>query len=213
MRQQLEPGVQYGVVPRGPRDGCHAVSVATGQPMAPGEPVDLPKYCRMPGDKLAANLADVLALVKSDGIVAVEFESFVPTGADGLAAHDELRNVLPNQTAMDSHGLAGLVAGQVPNWSTLLSAAPSGVAGPRPKAVAEGLIIPKLDADEKVVERGVLVWDGPYRPVYVHPAAIEVLHSLDGKRSLAEIAASVGASEALVMEVAHQLVELGAASA
>ena len=213
MRQQLDPQVNYGVVARGPRDGAPAVCVATGQPMAPAEPVDLPCYCRMPGDKLAATLDDVLALVDSDGIVAVEFESFVPTGADGLAAHDQLRNLLPNQTAMDTYGLAGLVAGQVPNWSTLLGDAPPGVAGPFPKAVADGLIIPKLDADENVVERGVLVWDGPYRAVYVHPAAVEVLHSLDGKRSLDEIAASVGASLALVVEVAHQLVELGAASA
>jgi hypothetical protein len=212
MRQQLDPDLLYGVVSRGPRDGSHAVSVATGQPMAPAEPVDLPKYCRVPGDELAATLEDVLALIQSDGIVAVEFESFVPTGAAGLAAHARLRNALPSQSAMDSHGLAGLVAGHVPHWSTLLGAAPSGVAGLRPKAIAEGLIIPKLNADEEVVERGVLVWDAAYHHVYVHPAAVEVLHSLDGLRNLAEIASTVGASEALVIEVAHQLVELGAAS-
>ena len=93
------------------------------------------------------------------------------------------------------------------------SKAPPGAHGDRLHAVAEALIVPTLGSGDAVTEAGVLVWDAPYKPVYVHPSAVHILHQLDGRRDVDAVAAEVGSPPGLVGAVLRQLVELGAATA
>ena len=207
MREQLDDDVDYAVVRRGPRDGAYSVAVALDLPMAPPSFVELPKYRRLPGDRLAASLDELLA---TDGLCAVELEGYTPYDDATLQAREVLRDRFAAQEAMDAHGLAGLVAGDVPHFSEVLDDAPSGEMGTVLRSVAEGLILPTVDADRKVGDIGMLVWAAPYRAVRVHPAAIEVLHAVDGSLNVEQLAATLEAPEALVTEVLRQLVDLGA---
>lgn len=211
MQEQLEPDVSYAVVPCGPRDGAMAVSVALDLPLAPAEPLDLPERLRLPGDELATRLDEILA--QADRIAAVEWHGYLPHDSATHHAQVALRSALPRQEGFDSHGLAGLVAGSVPQFEQLLGKAPPGAHGDRLHAVAEALIVPTLGSGDAVTEAGVLVWDAPYKPVYVHPSAVHILHQLDGRRDVDAVAAEVGSPPGLVGAVLRQLVELGAATA
>lgn len=213
IRQHLDEGVAYAVVPRGPRDGSAAVSVAAGLPVAPAEPVALPALARVHADELVARVDELVERIELGEIAGVELDGAIPHDADTVRARRRLRDAAPRQRALDRYGLAGLLAGEMVDWGRLLDRAPAGTAGERPHRVCDALVLPSLDDEGHPEDQGVLAWDGPFKPVRVHPAAVEVLSLLDGRRTAADVARATDAPVDVIDEIVRQLVEIGAASA
>ena len=57
---------------------------------------------------------------------------------------------------------------------------------------------------------GVLVWFGAYKPVMVHPFAVDVLQKLDGTKRIEELGDDLDAGPDVLNSIARQLREIGA---
>lgn len=212
MRAQVgdQPAV---VVPRGPRDGSSAAIVALEVPRAPSDPLSLPPTLTAHAERLSDDADALYAALERGEIVAVHLEGVVPDEPDALCARERLREASPAQAALDWYGLAGLAAGAHVAWADTLGTAPAGQPGPKPQRVCDALVLPWPGRAGQAEDRGVLAWDGPYAPVWVHADAIKVLGRLDGQTSIEEVAAAVHGPVSLVERIVGELIALGAATA
>lgn len=212
MREQLPEGDAV-IVPRGARDGAAAVAVALDLPVADPEWIELPAVRTVPGEGLLGAVDELVQGLTGGVFSAVRFSSVPAHDGGTQAARAALREASPLQAAYERYGDAGLVAGELVEFGSLLGKAGPGTKGERPQRTCDALILPTLTEDGKVSAVGCLVWDGPIRPMRVNPVAVRILELLDGARDAAAVASELGAEVPIIEQAFGQLVELGAASA
>lgn len=212
MRRQVE-ATNVVVVPRGPRDGSAATSVALNSNFVEAEPLALPRTIQAHGDELVARIAELTSTLRTGMAKAVDVDGWVPWDEASQAALHELNGASDLQDAYSRFGLAALVAGAGPPFDELLEDAPEGTWGPRLQRTCDALVVPTLDNDGAMNPVGVLCWDAPYRPVKVNPVAISVLEVLDDACTVDEIATALKSNPELVEGVLRQLLEVGAVTA
>ena len=77
-------------------------------------------------------------------------------------------------------------------------------------ARCDALMVPRTDNQGRSALAGVLVWREAYRPMWVHPFAIELLQQLNGRRGKAELLKQFDLDEGTLDGLLDQLRELGA---
>lgn len=208
MRRQVSGPCR--VVPRGPRDGAPAAAVALDAPFARAQPLALPTCITAHGDELAARLPDLLAGLRTGVAHAIDVDGWIPWDAASRAAFDAITEATELQGAVRRYGLAALAAGGGPAFDDVLEPAPASEVGERMLRMCDALMVPTLDAEGAMQPVGVLVWDGPHRPIRVNPAAITVLEMFTEARGVSEAARVLDADPAVVHNVVEQLAAVGA---
>ena len=202
---------------RGPGDGREAVAEAIGD-LSLGEEVDphLPRVVELPGEALAGRREELVRALVHGEIGAVLPTTPLPPTAAARLALAELRLEGDHQRSFERYGRAGLRVRRLVGWDDLVGQAPAGEPGPVLQATADALLAPGTPAGLRRGEPetvGWLLWDAPFRPVPVHPVAVEVLRALDGERGAEAVAEVVGGPPDQVSAVLEELVRVGAATA
>jgi len=207
------------VIKRHPADGAERLAGVLGLSVVEGTPLELPAH-RVIDPALLPSLRAELGAALADGSLAAVAFTGTPdaTPAAALALGELYLEGGRAQEAVASCGLAGLLAPEVPGWSTLRSAAPSedGAVDANTvlDAACEGALVPGPPGRIRrgqVDTVGALLWVGPHPPVWVAPVAVHVLRALDGQRSLGVLEAAMQAPPGALVEVAQELVRVGAA--
>jgi hypothetical protein len=214
IRAQVPEGSSV-VLRRSSEDGADAVAEALGLPIT-DRAWALPAVAQVSVDELVARRAELARQLVHAEVAAVSIEGVLPDGPEAALAMGEIRMEALAQRAFERFGVAGLLAPKAPQWSQLLRPAPPGQSGTRLSQACDTAILPGPPA--ALVEGtarpvGWLLWRGPHAPVAVQAEAVAILSEMDGQRDLESIAATLGAPEPAVREIADQLVQLGAATA
>lgn len=196
---------------RGDRDGAPAVAAALGCELVPRPAKDAPAILRVQGDELTAKIDDIMQSMQSQEIRAVHFETPVPWDNDSRDALTLLESEFKVQRAFRRHGLVGLaVEDCAEEFRDLLATPPPGRREDKPIARCDALMVPRTDNQGRSALAGVLVWREPYRPMWVHPFAIELLQQLNGQRDKAQLLKQFELDEPTLDGLLDQLQELGA---
>lgn len=214
---EVDPA-QDAVLKCHPADGAERLAGVLGLPVVQGVPLELPAHRVIDPAQLVALRAELGAALADGSVAAVAFTRPPDATPAAALALGELRLEGRAQAAVEACGLAGLLAPEVPSWASLRSPAPSEDGGVDARTVldaaCEGALVPgppgrlrrgQLDTV------GVLLWVGPHPPVWVAPVAVHVLRALDGQRSLGVIEAAMQAPPGALVDVAEELVRVGAA--
>lgn len=203
------------VLQRDPDDGAKRLAALLGDvPVDRGDLPDLPPHAVVPGIALADRRAQLGGWLARDELVAVRVRGELPDDPPTTLALGEMRLEGSAQAAFERWGVAGLRAGQVPDWQDQLqrrAVAPvvDVLARRCASAMIPGTPARLLQGDTKPV--GWLLWEAPVAPLAVRPAAVAVLDLVDGARTLEEIARALVVPTDAVREVASELCRVGAA--
>jgi len=214
LRREVGEG-PWQIVRRAPGDGAERTAQDLGAALC-GQRCDPETLLALPGDQLAGRRAELGRALARGQLLALRFTSPVPEDPASQLALGEVRMEGRSQAAYEAWGAAGLGLEQVPDWDVDLQPAPAGQAGERLRARCEGRFLPGPPgalAQGSLQRVGYLLWHGPHRPLAVHPAAVALLHLLDGQRDAQALAMELGAPLEAVREILGELVGLGAASA
>ncbi len=207
------------VLQRHPLDGAERLAEVLGLPLEQGEPLELPAHVLVGPGELVNRRAELGAAL-ADGTYAAVVLTSEPWDTPATAlARGELRLEGAAQVSTDRYGLAGLLAPAAPTWADVRSPAPA--TDPTGlgldtvlDAACDAALVPgppgrlrRGDLDTV----GVLLWVGPHPPVWVAPVAVHVLRGLDGARSLGALAEAMQAPPEAMLEVAADLMRVGAA--
>lgn len=206
------------LIGRGEGDGRARLFEALGLQVEldEGWPEELPPVESIRGEALIPRRAELARRIVRGELGAVQLTSPIPPSPLAALAIGELRMEGRHQRSFEAWGPVGL---RVQGYSTLaeqLSAAPEGEPGAVLVPTGDCLLAPGTPASlgrgqpETV---GWLVWEAPFRPVPVHPLAVEVLRALDGVATVPQLCASLELSEDQIQPVLDALVSVGAATA
>jgi len=207
------------VLARHPLDGAEQLAEALGIPLQVGNPLALPPHVLVAPEELVERRAELGAALAEGTYTAVVLLGEPPDMPATALARGELRLEGDAQVAVDRHGLAGLLAPDAPAWTAVRAPAPVAADAPPTldtvlDAACDGALVPgppgrirRGDLDTV----GVLLWVGPHPPVWVAPVAVHVLRGLNGTRSLGQLAEAMGAPPDALLEVATELLRVGAA--
>lgn len=207
------------VLARHPLDGAEQLAAALGIPVEVGSSLELPAHTLLPPGELVERRAE-LAAALADGTYTAVVLLGEPWDTPATAlARGELRLEGDAQAAVDQYGLAGLLAPSAPAWSAVRTAAPVQDGGALTldsvlDATCDGALVPGPPGRVRRGQLdtvGVLLWVGPHPPVWVAPVAVHVLRGLNGTRSLRALVEAMGAPPDALLEVAAELVRVGAA--
>lgn len=178
-------------------------------------PSSLPPHRVVEGAELAAQSNILTRALARGEIEAVVVSAPVPEdGATGLALWEIRLEGGAHQTAVERHGVVGLVGPEAPRWNDLLATAPSGVPGELLRTTGQALILPGTPsglAGYEAQATGWLLWEAAIRPVAIVPEAVVLLQALPKGLEAACSAARLASPRA--REMVSQLVSLGALSA
>ena len=207
------------VLARHPLDGAEQLAASLGLPVQAGNRLELPPHLLLPAEDLIPRRAELGAALAGGDYAAVVLLGEPWETPDAALARGELRLEGEAQVAVDHYGLAGLLASDAPAWAAARGPAPA-VAGASPDldtvldAACDGALVPGPPGRVRrgVLDTvGVLLWVGPHPPVWVAPVAVHVLRGLNGTRSLGQLAEAMGAPPDAMLEVASELLRVGAA--
>jgi len=206
------------VVRRHPADGARRLATALGLPVVDGAPLELPAHEIIDPAELVPRRAELGAALAEGRLSAVAFTATPDATPAAALALGELRLEGIAQNAVEACGLAGLLAPDTPAWALLRTPAPSEAlkvdAHTVLDAACEGALVPgppgRLRRKE-IDTVGALLWVGPHPPVWVAPVAVHVLRALDGRQPLGVLEAAMKAPPGALVEVAQELVRIGAA--
>ena len=207
------------VVARHPLDGAEQLAEMLGLPVEDGAALALPPHTLVAPDTLVDRRAELAAALADGTWQAVVLTAEPHDTPRSALARGELRLEGEAQAAVDRYGLAGLLAPDAPAWAEVRTAAPAGD-GSRVgldtilDATCDGAMVPGPPGrvrQGQLETVGVLLWVGAHPPVWVAPVAIHVLRGLDGTRSLGQLVEAMKAPADALLEVASDLVRIGAA--
>ena len=206
------------VLQRHPADGAERLAMVLGLPVVPGPPLELPPHRIVHPNKLVAQRHELGAALADGSLAAVAFTAPPDVTPASALALGELRLEGLAQDAVERCGLAGLLAPDAQSWSGLRVAC-EGDDTPVDTdtildAACEGALVPgppgRLRRGQ-IDTVGALLWVGPHPPVWVAPVAVHVLRALDGQQTLGALEAAMSAPPGALVEVAQELVRIGAA--
>jgi len=217
LRTQLaEQGVP--LVGRGEGDGRQRLIDALGLTLERDEgwPDELLAVESIPGEALISRRAELARRLVRGELGAVQLTSPIPPSPLAALAIGELRMEGRHQRAFEAWGPAGLRVEGFVTLAELLGAAPPGEPGPVLIPTGDCLLAPGTPASLRRGQPetvGWLLWEAPFRPVPVHPLAVEVLRALDGVATAPQLCATLELSEDQLQPVLDALVSVGAATA
>jgi len=202
---------EFVVQGRGDRDGAPAIAASLNCELIPPLPSQKANLLNLQGDELARRVDEVAAALTNRAFDAVHFETPVPWDQDSRDALTRIESDFPLQRAFRRHGQVGLVVGDcATDFRELLGTPPPGQASEQPVARCDALMVPRTDNQGRSALAGVLVWREAYRPMWVHPFAIELLQQLNGRQGKAELLKQFELDEGTLDGLLDQLRELGA---
>jgi hypothetical protein len=207
------------VLARHPLDGAEQLAAMLGLPVEGGPTLELPPHSVVTPETLVERRAELAAALADETIQAAVLTAEPPQTPRTALARGELRLEGEAQAAVDRYGLAGLLAPDAPPWTGLRPAAPAGDASRLDldtvlDATCDGALVPGPPGRVRRGQLdtvGVLLWVDAHPPVWVAPVAIHVLRGLDGTRSLRQLVEALKAPADALLEVAADLVSVGAA--
>jgi hypothetical protein len=204
---------RWQLVGRGIADGSDVVAGAIAVDRAEPQPLSLPPTLAVAGELLAARRHELTRAIARGELAAVEITSPVPPDAASQLALGELRMESDCQVAYEQVGIAGLVAGGLEPWDAGLLPVPTGRLGRHLRATCQTFLLPGTPQRLRQGQTdtiGWLVWEGPHRPVAVHPVAVETLRAMDGRRDVAGVASQLGLDADALLPVVEELARVGA---
>ncbi len=211
VRSHVPSGLS-GVGRRGFDDGADQLATLLGVSVSAEAAWVLPPVAHVCSEDVAAQRVELAGRLVREEIAAV-----VVSGAcsepEAQLALGEIRMEGRAQAALEALGSAGLVAPDCPAFRELLGSPSAGRAGGALDATCDGILLPgpvTAMAQGAPQTVGWLLWDGPYTPVAVHPAAVQVLHAVEEAHDVSAIAALLGAPAEVVQGLVQELIGLGA---
>jgi hypothetical protein len=177
------------------------------------KPWELPPVTTVKADQIVTRRADLVRQLVGGDVHAVIVDG-TPIQSPAVAlALGEFRMEGLAQVAVDTYGLAGLLAPGAGTFSGCLRpVADASHDGPL-RAMCDGILLPgPVRALREGTPRtvGWLLWDAPIAPIPVAPTAVAVLQGFEDTTSLQKVAQTLGAPLEIVERIVKQLVSAGA---
>jgi len=171
------------------------------------------EVCEATADELVSNRAGLVSQVLRGEIVAIHVTGVPSDPVAYELALGELQMEAPRQAGFRRAGYAALHVDELPAYGAGWDKPIEGKPGKVLVSVADGVVVPALDAGAPMAMVGWIVWPDTHRPRRVHPVAVAALQAMDGNTPSEEIALKVDVPADRWAAIEDSLLALGAATA